>query len=338
MPRRRGTTIAWGLAALALIAGGPVIAALAAQPPAPIGNCRYFVATGHYVCDEFLRFYDELSGDTILGQPLSEAYPDDARGVLVQYFERARLEARPQSDGTQIAQLGALIEELGYAFPRLDPEEVPQFATALQRYYHDSGHTVSLAFLEFYLEHGGPDTFGLPISEVMFADGFTVQYFERARMEWHPEAEPRPEVRVSKLAEANLQRFGVPSSMRDPLPPPPSVLSAEGEPVRAAVREVRVSASVGTVIAGAGRAGEQSVHVFVIDQQGGPVKDVAVTAAVRYREGRVTYNLWPTDEAGYTGQVFKLGASTPGERIVIDVHAIHDELVGRTQTFFMAWW
>ena len=328
--------IACGLAALVLLAGGSVFAAPADQRSDPIGNCRYFIATGHYVCEEFLQAYEDLGGDTILGQPLSEAFLDSARGGLVQYFERARMELHDSGAGSQTVQLGALVGELGYSFPRLGAEDIPRFRTALRRYYAGTGHTVSLAFLEFYLENGGADTFGLPVSEARFEAGLTVQYFERARMEWHPEAEPRPEVRVSKLVAVNLDRFGVPPSVGVPLPPPPSALSAEGEPVRTTARELRVSASVGSIVTGP--TGHQAVHVFVIDQQGGPVKDVFVAVAVRYPSGTATFDLQPTDEKGYTGRVFELEKASAGERVIIDVNAIHGDLVGETQTFFLPWW
>lgn len=57
------------------------------------------------------------------------------------------------------------------------------------RYFSETQHKVCLGFRAFYESH--PDAlqlFGYPISEefVRKSDGLTVQYFERARFEWHP--------------------------------------------------------------------------------------------------------------------------------------------------------
>ena len=46
------------------------------------------------------------------------------------------------------------------------------------RYFPETGHTVSGAFLEFYDMHGGPFIFGYPITEEVYEGGRTVQYFE----------------------------------------------------------------------------------------------------------------------------------------------------------------
>lgn len=53
------------------------------------------------------------------------------------------------------------------------------------RYYDQSGHNVSGAFLEFFDAHGGIALFGYPITEAFEdPDSKIVQYFQRARFEW----------------------------------------------------------------------------------------------------------------------------------------------------------
>ncbi len=60
-------------------------------------------------------------------------------------------------------------------------------------YFPETGHTVSGPFTQFYSSHGGVMVFGFPISEPYRGnnptDGKTYvqQFFQRARMEWHPE-------------------------------------------------------------------------------------------------------------------------------------------------------
>ena len=62
-----------------------------------------------------------------------------------------------------------------------------------ERSFPETGQTLSGAFLAFWEQHGAQAIFGLPISgafdEQSLIDGQTyrVQYFERARFEWHPE-------------------------------------------------------------------------------------------------------------------------------------------------------
>ena len=42
-------------------------------------------------------------------------------------------------------------------------------------------------FLAYWRAHGGLAIFGYPISEEFAENGYTVQYFERNRFEYHPE-------------------------------------------------------------------------------------------------------------------------------------------------------
>jgi LPXTG-site transpeptidase (sortase) family protein len=52
-------------------------------------------------------------------------------------------------------------------------------------FFRETGHTLAYGFREFYNRQGGLPIFGLPITEVFVEDGRPVQYFERARLEWH---------------------------------------------------------------------------------------------------------------------------------------------------------
>jgi hypothetical protein len=84
------------------------------QPPLRAGrgvdadnpNCRFFPETGHNVCYSFLSFFDERGGLDIFGYPLTEIIQENAR--FVQYFQRARLEWRPELPAGQRVQLAML--------------------------------------------------------------------------------------------------------------------------------------------------------------------------------------------------------------------------------------
>lgn len=54
-------------------------------------------------------------------------------------------------------------------------------------YFAETGHHVPRTFLMAWRDFGGLPILGYPTTEPMERDGRTVQYFERALMEWHPE-------------------------------------------------------------------------------------------------------------------------------------------------------
>ena len=56
-------------------------------------------------------------------------------------------------------------------------------------YFPLSGHHLDnrYGFLDYWRTHGQVTRFGFPVTEVLEEDGRPVQYFERARMEYHEE-------------------------------------------------------------------------------------------------------------------------------------------------------
>lgn len=65
-----------------------------------------------------------------------------------------------------------------------------------------TGHNVGWPFLPFYHSYGGLDIFGYPRTEAFQQDGLAVQYFQRARMEYHPELPTGQQVQLSLLGDA----------------------------------------------------------------------------------------------------------------------------------------
>jgi Tol biopolymer transport system component len=53
--------------------------------------------------------------------------------------------------------------------------------------FAQTGHCLRGRFLSYWTAHGGLAQFGYPISDELIEEGRTVQYTERARLEWHPE-------------------------------------------------------------------------------------------------------------------------------------------------------
>jgi hypothetical protein len=176
---------------------------LTPPPPAPVNDAthRFFPQTGHVLADDFLAFWDQHGGLPIFGYPLTDAQPiTDAMGTAtVQTFERARMEQRGNGPVT-LALLGTMVHAPDPAVPPLKGA----------RYFPATGHNLGGGFREFWEAHGGLAIFGYPISEEMPArigdQTTTVQYFERARFEYHPEALGTPwSITLSPLGRQVLQ-------------------------------------------------------------------------------------------------------------------------------------
>jgi hypothetical protein len=176
---------------------------------------QYFNATGQELRDPFLEYWEENGGLAMFGYPKTRVF--DVRGRKVQYFERARFEYWPEHVGTQWeVQLGLLgrYETRGRSFERQDPPDGGH-VTDDRVYFSATGQFLSGAFRDYWENEGGLDIFGYPISgefeEVNPADGqtYVVQYFERARFEWHPEhVGTRHEVQLGLLGNQVLAQPG----------------------------------------------------------------------------------------------------------------------------------
>src|SRR3954471_12332073 len=77
--------------------------------------------------------------------------------------------------------------------------------------FRETGKSICRPFLQYWQQHGGLPIFGYPIShpfeEPSALDGktYTVQYFERAVFEAHPENKPPYDVLLSQLGRLRYQ-------------------------------------------------------------------------------------------------------------------------------------
>ncbi len=306
-----------------LVASGLVCAVafgnVAAVYPQAAG-CRLFAETGHYVCDEFLTFYDARGGLEIFGYPLTEAFVDPNCGLLVQYFQRSRMEWRPYNPDPYKVQLGLLVDELGHNYPPVSSDQIPAFNSSTHHYFPETDHVVSYAFLDYFRAKGGLDIFGYPRSEFMYEDGYIVQYFQRARMEWHPEAAPDSQIRLTEIGEIYVDEFDI------------DISPIAGEP-----KELLLSASVQRAIIG--RDEPQVVFVYVTDQHWDPIPGAIVLGVIHYPSGDQGCTFNPTDERGFARCEFDLLPTLPpGQKVVVDVNVAYGSLTATTQTFFIPWW
>jgi len=179
------------LAVVMLLAG-----LLVGVPTGRAAEQACFQETGQCIDEPFLTYWQEHGGLAVNGLPLTGAFTEqlglgDTGRYTVQYFERVRLELHPENP----APYNVLLGQFGRILYLTDPSE-PKANSATQkpgaRYFVETGHNLDGKFRTYWEGTGGLAQFGFPISEELqetLEDGkeYTVQYFERARFELHPE-------------------------------------------------------------------------------------------------------------------------------------------------------
>lgn len=179
----------------------------------PPYQARYFPETGISAVNWFLESWKNTPNALfVYGYPISmpfieESFTNPGQFYRVQYFERAILEEHPENFGQQGNRFYVLGRLLGKQLARGRENEAPFRPVANPgdgTWFAETQHTLRngpAPFRDFWLNNGGLEVFGYPLSEqfqeVNSQDGQTywVQYFERQRMEWHPN-EPNPRFRI----------------------------------------------------------------------------------------------------------------------------------------------
>jgi hypothetical protein len=73
--------------------------------------------------------------------------------------------------------------------------------TETETFFAETGHWVKGAFYTYFRTYGGLEIFGYPLTEEFVDQGFLVQYFQKARMEWHPHNPVQYRVQLGLLGE-----------------------------------------------------------------------------------------------------------------------------------------
>lgn len=182
----------------------------------------YFDVTGHNVGPSFYGYWQSHGGLHRFGYPLTELFEEqsqvDGNTYLVQYFERGRFEWHPEYIGTEdevlLGLLGLELTENRQSEAPFLPIE-PFTSTDELVYFPETGHSTSYRFLNYWQTNGGAMALGYPISEkyeeVSETDGTThlVQYFERIRLEYHPQFEdPAEQIKLGHLGREVLINRG----------------------------------------------------------------------------------------------------------------------------------
>ncbi len=285
----------------------------------------YFAETGHWVSGDFLSYYVNAADPLLVyGYPITEPSVDPLTGYTVQYFNRARLEQHPgsgQDAGVQLSPLGWLLYEAG-------TEVKFNTDTAACRHFEVQGFSVCYSFLDFFKANGGLDQFGYPISNLENHEGLYVQYFERARFEWHPELPAGERIVLTDLGKVYFtQRVNDPALLRP--------ITDEGSPQPVLQLKTRAFAARAVVASN----DRQTLYVVVQDQYLRPVSGAAAAMTVEFPNGsRESFTLPKTDASGIS-QLELVVSGQPADSVVrINVEVSREGLKAADSTWFRVWW
>lgn len=182
-------------------------------------------STGENVGAVFQDFYNRSGGVAVFGYPISATMQES--GYTVQYFERQRMEYHPELAGTPYSVVLGLLGQIDAdsrglletdAFKPLPTDMTPDSNCV---FFSATGHQTCAGFKTYWQSHGvdlgdsgtsyreSLALFGYPISEE-FTDpstGFTVQYFQRARFEYHPENQASENTVLLGLLGASVAQY-----------------------------------------------------------------------------------------------------------------------------------
>lgn len=179
-----------------------------------------FPETGHCISGAIRSYWERNGGLAVFGFPITPLRTEDNgegfRGPS-QWFERDRLEDHGAAR-VMAGRLGARKLELeGRAW-----QSLPQVDGAASgcRYFSETRHSLCQPFLGYWERNGGLERFGYPISEAQEERvgewSGSVQWFERRRMEFHPELPAAYTVSLGLLGSELV------SSGANPVPAPPT--------------------------------------------------------------------------------------------------------------------
>lgn len=284
----------------------------------------FFPETGHRVSGEFLDKYTSVADSRALfGLPISDAFMDEEIGLKVQYFEKTRFELHPEAPPDLRVQLTPIGE---YLYDPGEPLAIPPNFPSC-RYFTETEHKVCYAFLDFFEANGDIPQFGYPISGLEIHDGWISQYFQRARLEWHPERPAGEQVILTDLGIRYFQHKGENPALLQPN-------TSDAIPIQS-VTSLRAHAFVSDPITSP--SSEQTIHVIVFDQGFHPVENATVSILLELPEkAPITIDAQPTGTNGLSIQEFQFEQAKRGiANMTITVR--YNDIQKKTRTSFQIW-
>jgi hypothetical protein len=177
-----------------------------------------FPQTGYSIWGPFEAYWQTHGGVEQFGLPRTSVYPAGST-YDAQWFERAVFTydpSKPDPYKVELNLLGSQITASRAAEAPFKPAQPMRDAT----YFQQTSHNLSGKLLSFWQSTGGLAIYGYPISEPFTeknkSDGknYLVQYFERNRLELHPEAAgTKYEVQLGLLGSELLDAQGGPTAI-----------------------------------------------------------------------------------------------------------------------------
>jgi Alginate lyase len=206
---------------MTLLALGLSLAVACLPKAAAQTSQRCFVETSQCIVGRIRTFWEQNGGLPVFGFPIGPQHEELVEGQRqqVQQFERNRLELHPENAHPYDVLLGRLgadrLSQQGRDWSTF-PKSAPRAGC---RFFTETGHNVCEPFLGYWRGHGlefdgkkgkseaeSLALFGLPLSdtqpETIDGQTYTVQWFERARFELHPENAPPYNVLLGLLGIA----------------------------------------------------------------------------------------------------------------------------------------
>lgn len=370
-----------------------------AEPPVTEpskSGVRYFKSTGHTLFTGFVQAFDQLGGESVLGDPISEVIFRD--GLVVQYFECAGLfreqsaaptdvhllalglAARPSADhspppgfqavlppGLRPRPFGAFLDRYGgeavFGVPLSDPHlapdgsleqvyeravlyspsgppaevrlrplgrglgsadpAIPMPADPQAPYFAETGHTVGLAFTDFFVDHGGEEVIGLPLGEASAADAVLSQRFENVVLQYRFDLPSSLAVQLAPLGRDYLDRL-VPGSTAPatPLGATSAAVATDTPSTGAAIVKTWAQKPI------LPRGAEQTIFVEVRRPDGSPWAGVAPVIVIDAPSGKIYPPVPLTNPEGLTAVTLTLEGLAPGEIVGFDVAVAGDAGIG----------
>jgi hypothetical protein len=221
-------------------------------------DARCFPETGYCISGPIRRYWERNGGLPVFGFPITPLRTETVENWTgpVQWFQRDRLEDHSaQGQGVLAGRLG-----VEYLAQQGRPWQFRPLGNPVPgcRSFPETGYYLCGGFLTHWERNGGLERFGFPITD-QFTENiggrdYTVQYFERRRMEFHPENPPPFDILLGLLGTDVLA-----ASTQRPTPVPPTPTPAPvsqqifvdepaenavvSSPVRLSGRTARVPAS-----------------------------------------------------------------------------------------------
>jgi hypothetical protein len=205
---------------------------------------RCFPETGQCIGGRLRLYWEKQGGLPVFGYPITGVAAETVEGtsLQVQWFERDRLEIQP-NDVITAGRLGAQrLEQLGRPFTP-GPGGAAPAGCAM---FPETGYAACGDILAYWRANGGLARFGYPLTgevqETIEGKVYTVQWFERRRIERHPELPGAPlllgllgrEVRDALSAPIAVPPDPAPQPTIAPVPtpqlPPPTYNECQAEP------------------------------------------------------------------------------------------------------------